>query len=233
MFLLLYIREGQQFDVEALHSALAANEETTVLSDHKVGCLSYEYRTARSAAIIRPEGESVMIDGMNEASLAAALTVQRILCRDIRVVDDANTFDLNLSGFHSAEELYETMARAGIGHALEFQRNVAGPLERQISGGGEVLWADGIDYENVIEARFLTSMERSPFLSGSCISDFVREQITRKTSAEFARLAVILRDIANPLTRARVIVSDARLRPFFKAQLKSNRIKGNVLLVRP
>ena len=49
---------------------------------------------------------------MGEASLAAALDIQKLSEKPVRIIDDDYSFDLNLGDFTSTAELHTAIERA-------------------------------------------------------------------------------------------------------------------------
>jgi hypothetical protein len=82
----------------------------------------------------------------------------------------------------------------------------------------------------ILETKLITDPKTSPFIAGSEIPDFLRTKIVGEVEGEFARMAKIIGDPANPLTSVQVIVSDQKAVPFFEALLKKYNVPGKVIV---
>ena len=99
-----------------------------------------------------------------------------------------------------------------------------------ISGGGKQLWADGIRDTVIQEAKYIGNPERSPFIAGSKIPEFLRTKIVSDVEGEFARMAEIINSGETPLKSVEVITNNAQAVPFFEGLLKNFGLQGKVLV---
>ncbi len=114
----------------------------------------------------------------------------------------------------------------------QYQRKYAGNVERQVTGGGVEFFTDGLEDSTILETKLIVDPQNSPFIPGTGIPDFLRTKIVGEVEGEFARIAKIVADPANPLKSLEVIVSDQRAVPFFESLLQKYSVPGNVV-VRP
>jgi RHS repeat-associated protein len=103
-----------------------------------------------------------------------------------------------------------------------------------VSGGGEKIWADGLDSAStsVLEAKFIADPARSPFVAGSSVPEFIRTKIVAEVTDEFRRYGAVVADPSNPLTQVQVIVNDAAAAPFFADLMRRLEIPGHVVVRR-
>ncbi len=109
-----------------------------------------------------------------------------------------------------------------------------GPHNFKLTGGGEQIWADGLDAASgaALEAKFVVNPGRSPFIRGSKAPDFIREKIVGEVTDEFRRYAAVVADVENPILELTVFVNDRRAVPFFEGLMRRFKIPGQIL-VRP
>ena len=109
-----------------------------------------------------------------------------------------------------------------------------GPWNYQISGGGEKVWADGLDapLAAALESKFIVQPGRSPFIPGSMAPPFIRQKIVGEVTDEFRRYAAVIQDAKTPLRQLIVYVSDPAAVPFFRDLMSRFSIPGTVI-VRP
>src|ERR1700674_471693 len=120
----------------------------------------------------------------------------------------------------------------GTGPANSYQIAHAGPTEFRISGGGESVWADGINTETkqVVEVKYVGDPATSPFVPGSAIPDYIREQILTGQEGEFARYAAVIADESQPLRALEVITNSPGAAAYFRSLMVRFHIPGEVTI---
>jgi hypothetical protein len=83
---------------------------------------------------------------------------------------------------------------------------------------------------DLLDAKFIGNPDRSPFISGSKIPDFIRSKITAKLDDEFGRYAAVINDPSNPLTGLRVITNHSGAVPYFQGLMQQHGIPGSVVV---
>jgi hypothetical protein len=123
-------------------------------------------------------------------------------------------------------------AAVSSGPERSYQIAHAGPTEFHISGGGESVWADGINTEtaHVVEVKYVGDAARSPFVPGSAIPDYIREQILTGQEGEFARYAAVIADESQPLRALEVITNSPAAAAYFKSLMVRFHIPGEVTI---
>ena len=114
----------------------------------------------------------------------------------------------------------------------QYQIRHAGLEEIQVRGGGEEIWVDGIRAEDgfLLEAKFIDKPERSPFVSGSQIPDFIRQRIIVRVEDEFYRYGAVINDPNTPVRGLEVITNEPRAVPLFQELLNRFNVPGRVAL---
>jgi len=115
-----------------------------------------------------------------------------------------------------------------------YQQEQAGTEEILVRGGGKEIWTDGVRMETarLVEVKFISSPETSPFILDSQCPPYVRDFVHADINDEFRRYAAIISDTNTPAVALEVIVNDARAVPYFEGLLRSWGIPGEIL-VRP
>lgn len=114
-WLLLYIEDGTPFDIDLLHRTLAASEYTRDLDrsyPHYALWCEYHYGCCIALIHASPDRRAVFVEGIDDAGLAAALTIQRGHGGPIRVLDDQNSFDLLVSEMVSLDDFRSKVEEA-------------------------------------------------------------------------------------------------------------------------
>jgi len=106
-FLLLYLGEGRTFDADHIRRLLTelpceylreAGGEKTIHCEY---ALNDDVTTIRLA----PDRETVIIEGQGEASLEAAVAIQKHYPEAIHLIDEGYAFDINLWDIKTVHEL--------------------------------------------------------------------------------------------------------------------------------
>jgi hypothetical protein len=115
-FLMLFNPDFSQFDPTQVARALRSCPEFKNLRiGTPVGTLiECEYNLFEESTTVRlsPNAERISLTGMSNASLGAALLIQKCLQIPLRIVNDAGTFDLTFSDIETVEELEAAMENA-------------------------------------------------------------------------------------------------------------------------
>jgi hypothetical protein len=118
----------------------------------------------------------------------------------------------------------------GSGPSRAYQVTHAGECEYLCTGGGQAVWADGIDEATLLEAKFVRDPARSPFIPGSGIRADVRAFINAKTESEFSRYASVIADPETPFTSLRVITNHQGAVTYFEGLMSKFGINGSVVV---
>ncbi|MFF6784174.1 polymorphic toxin-type HINT domain-containing protein [Streptomyces sp. NPDC012510] len=126
----------------------------------------------------------------------------------------------------------ETRPAVGAGNSQAYQVAQTGATEYRAVGGGQRVWADGMDRNTgeLLDAKFIDNPGRSPFIPGSGIPDFIRNKIGAKIDDEFSRYASVINDPSNPLTGLRVITNHQGAVPYFQGLMQQHGIPGSVVV---
>ena len=118
--------------------------------------------------------------------------------------------------------------------AYRYQQRQAGPEEVLVQGGGEQVWADGarMDQARLVEAKFIDTPEKSPFIPDSKCNESVRRWVHQELFDEFRRYAAVITDPNTPAVALEVVTNDARAAPFFESLLHSFNLPGEVVIKR-
>jgi hypothetical protein len=107
-----------------------------------------------------------------------------------------------------------------------------GPLNFEVLGGDEKALIDGAAGTDVLEAKFVSNPDTSPYIPGSKIDPKFRPVLEAKTDNQFRRLAAIVNDPTTPVGALEVITNDERAVPYFESLMAKYNIPGRVV-VRP
>src|SRR5689334_22870957 len=115
-FLMLFNPDFSQFDpTQVAHALRSCPEFKNTRIDTPVGTLiECEYNLSDESTTVRlsPNAERISLTGVSNASLSAALLIQKCLKIPLRVVNDANTFDLTFADIETVQELEAAMDNA-------------------------------------------------------------------------------------------------------------------------
>lgn len=114
----------------------------------------------------------------------------------------------------------------------QYEIQHTGSYNYQVTGGGEKVWADGIELQSrsLLEAKYVGTPGRSPFIEGSQCYPFVRAKIVGQVEDEFRRYAAVLKDPSTPVKTLRVIINNQDAVPFFEKLLAKYGIQGQVVV---
>ncbi|MFF2351858.1 restriction endonuclease fold toxin-2 domain-containing protein [Kitasatospora sp. NPDC058115] len=126
-----------------------------------------------------------------------------------------------------------TGAPKGSGANQAYQIRTVGSTEYHATGGGTQVWADGLDINSseLLDAKYVGSPGRSPFVPGGKVPHFIQAKIDAKIDDEFSRYSAVVNDSGNPLTGLRVITNESGAVPYFKGLMQQHGIPGSVVVV--
>jgi hypothetical protein len=107
-----------------------------------------------------------------------------------------------------------------------------GPNNFLMRGGGEQIWADGysVGDANILEAKYVGTPDRSPFIPDSNAPPFLRAKVVADVEDEIRRYSAVIGDSSNPARALRVITNDERAVPFFEKLLQKYGVQGKVIV---
>jgi hypothetical protein len=113
-FLLLYIGEGKQFDVEGIKRGLLGSPRVQSQPTEDRCAFNCVYNTASDVAPIRvkDDAETIVVEGMGEAAFCAALEIQTLCRQPVHAIDESYTFDLVLANFSGPDQLERAIRKA-------------------------------------------------------------------------------------------------------------------------
>ena len=113
-----------------------------------------------------------------------------------------------------------------------YQIKYAGTEEIQVRDGDEKIWADGIRVTDgfLLECKFIGKPKKSPFIEGSQIPQFIRDDIVADVEDEFCRYAAVINDPHTPVVGLEVIINEPKSIRFFQELLNQYQIPGHVVV---
>jgi hypothetical protein len=109
--LLIFIGEGQKFDVEATISAISAMRGVVdARRGNFIGSIfECEYHYVGTSTLVRlsQEAETVTAEGLGTCALSFALELQRALSADLHAIDMEYSFNVALREFQTVEQLQQ------------------------------------------------------------------------------------------------------------------------------
>ncbi|MFF5160042.1 DUF6531 domain-containing protein [Streptomyces sp. NPDC000348] len=116
--------------------------------------------------------------------------------------------------------------------ARAYQIRHCGPTEYRATGGGEVVWADGIDSNTaeLLDAKHVGKPKASPFIPTSGMPPFIRDKIVADLDDEFRRYGAVINDPNTPVTGLRVITNHSDAVPFFQGLMQQHGVPGRVVV---
>jgi hypothetical protein len=107
--LLIFIGEGQKFEVDATIDAIVSMAGTTKAKrgDFIGALFECEYRYAEESTVIRisPDAETVTVEGLGTSSLSFAVELQKVATVDLHAIDLDYSFNVELRDFQTVESL--------------------------------------------------------------------------------------------------------------------------------
>lgn len=116
--------------------------------------------------------------------------------------------------------------------AKVFQRQVCGPEEFWIEGGGEHIWADGLVAENALlqEVKHIEKPRISPYIKSSAIRADVRRYMTAQTETQFRKYGVIIADPHTSFRALEVITNNPRAVPYLLELMERYSVPGWIVV---
>ncbi|MGQ5226617.1 DUF6531 domain-containing protein [Streptomyces sp. yara] len=116
--------------------------------------------------------------------------------------------------------------------ARAYQIRHCGPIEYRATGGGERVWADGIDGNTaeLLDAKHVGKPGDSPFIPGSKTPPFIRDKIIKDLDEEFRRYGAVVNDPNNPAVGLRVVTNHPDAVPFFQGLMQQHGVPGRVVV---
>jgi hypothetical protein len=113
-----------------------------------------------------------------------------------------------------------------------FQIKHCGSEEIRVKNSEVEIWADGINTKTgeLLEAKFIENLTKSPFVDNSNIPIFIRDKITKEVDNEFRRYGAIINDDDTPVVALQVIVNIPEAVPFFTELLNKYKIPGQIVV---
>jgi hypothetical protein len=110
---------------------------------------------------------------------------------------------------------------------------VIGRTEYHIEGGGEPVWADGVDVDEglIQEAKLILIPSASLYIPGSTAGQAARDGAERNLDRELERYADIIQDENNPIRGLEIVTSNLYAARWFVRKMKDHGIPGRVRVV--
>ena len=100
-----------------------------------------------------------------------------------------------------------------------------------ILGGGVKYKADDVVGDTVVEVKYVGSPQNSPYVNASSMREDIRALIrAEKIEPGFARLAAVIKDPTNPLTKVEIVVNHPAAVPYFVDLIKKFGLNGRVVV---
>ncbi|PJI86785.1 Hint domain-containing protein, partial [Luteimicrobium subarcticum] len=108
--------------------------------------------------------------------------------------------------------------------AYEYQRAHTGMFEFKVTGGGESVWADGIDGTTLVDAKYIETPSSSPYTGTA--PDFVNAS----TIDEMRRYGAVIADDATSFESLRIVTNHPAGVEYFRGMLDDLGIPATVVL---
>jgi RHS repeat-associated protein len=118
-------------------------------------------------------------------------------------------------------------AAVGKGAARDYQMSVAGMVEVRLRGGGEKIWADGVDGTSILDAKYVSG-KSSPFIPPGIKNAKVQGFIDADIANEMRRYAAVIGDGGNRYTDLRIITNNSDAVPYFEEMMAKYGVPGSV-----
>jgi hypothetical protein len=107
-----------------------------------------------------------------------------------------------------------------------------GPVNTEVRGGNEKIWADGIDIPDgqLQDAKYIADPAKSPYVDGSKVPDFIRESIRDDFEDEVRRYGAVINDPNTPVTGLQIITNEPQAVPYFQSALQKYSVPGSVVV---
>jgi hypothetical protein len=105
----------------------------------------------------------------------------------------------------------------------------AGPTEYRVTGGGEIIWADGIDGSTLVDAKFVGS-DQSPYVPGSGVPGFIQDKIDAQQESEMRRYSAVINDSDSGFTDLRIVTNLEGAVSYFEGMMNTFGVPGEVVV---
>ena len=141
--------------------------------------------------------------------------------------------DVNSDTVRRWADQFESRPAQGSGEWHEFQVDVAGPRETRIAGGGEEIWADGINFDEALirEAKFASNPFNSPVIASSSAAPVAKAQYQARLDAQLEQYAAIIHDRNNPIRGLQMITNNIEAAALLFDRMSAAGIRGRVDVV--
>ena len=128
------------------------------------------------------------------------------------------------------QTLQTQAASSGSSVDATFQRDECGRTEYKIEGGGESIWADGIEENGcvVLDCKAVRDPNNSPQLGTA--TQFFENMYRQDQMAELRRYEAVISDNCNPLTKLRIVVNNQDAQPFWRSLLQNLSIQWDIVV---
>ncbi|MFE5339766.1 RHS repeat-associated core domain-containing protein [Isoptericola sp. NPDC056578] len=108
--------------------------------------------------------------------------------------------------------------------AYDYQRQRTGMLEFEVSGGGESIWADGVEGSTLVDTKYVTNPKSSPYTGTGprFLQDGVRE--------ELRRYGEVIADPRTPYDNLELVTNDETAATFLGELLEEYDVPGRITL---
>ncbi|MFE2376130.1 polymorphic toxin-type HINT domain-containing protein [Streptomyces sp. NPDC059398] len=118
----------------------------------------------------------------------------------------------------------------GKGASRDYQMSTTGMIEVRLHGGGERIWADGVEGDSILDAKFVSG-KSSPFIPPGIKNARVQGFIDADIGNEMRRYAAVIDDSGNPYTNLRIITNSSSAVPYFEGMMSKYGVPGTVSVV--
>ncbi|WP_329119298.1 polymorphic toxin-type HINT domain-containing protein [Streptomyces sp. NBC_01465] len=118
----------------------------------------------------------------------------------------------------------------GKGASRDYQMSTTGMIEVRLHGGGEKIWADGVDGDSILDAKFVSG-KSSPFVPPGIKNAKVQGFIDADIENEMRRYAAVIGDGENRYTNLRIITNTSAAVPYFEGMMSKYGVPGAVSVV--
>jgi hypothetical protein len=108
--------------------------------------------------------------------------------------------------------------------------STTGMIEVRLHGGGEKIWADGVDGNSILDAKFVSG-KSSPFVPPGIKNARVQGFIDSDIGNEMRRYAAVIGDSGNSYTNLRIITNSSSAVPYFEGMMNKYGVPGTVSVV--
>lgn len=112
-----------------------------------------------------------------------------------------------------------------------FEIQHTGEWNYQVEGSGTKIFIDGYRGRTILEAKYINNPDRSPYVPGSRIPDFLRQKIVKEMRDEFQRIENVINDSSNPFNALEIITNNSDAKSFFEGLLAELDISGAVVIL--